>query len=243
MPISPSQGSTGGGTAVTITGINLAGATAVHFDGKSATITGNTPTSVSVLSPAGTGAVGARVTTAGGTSGPLGFHYIQPPVVLTVSPASGAAAGGDTVTITGRNLGTATSVDFGATPVVPTVVSDTEITVATPATAAGEVSLVVHTQGGVFDDLVFTFVDPPTVTVFTPITGTTLGGTLVDITGTNLATTTDVTFGGDSATSFAALSDNRVTAVTPPHALGAVPVTVTTTGGSDSAPLTYLYVL
>lgn len=92
-------------------------------------------------------------------------------------------------------------------------------------------------------DALVALVDPPTVTVFTPITGTTLGGTLVDITGTNLATTTDVTFGGVSATSFAALSDDRVTAVTPPHALGAVPVTVTTTGGSDSAPLTCLYVL
>lgn len=243
MPISPSQGSTGGGTSVTITGTNLAGATAVRFGGKSGTITGNTPTSVSVLSPAGAGAVDASVITPGGTSGPLPFFYVQPPVVLSVSPASGAVAGGDTVTITGRNLGTATSVEFGGTPVVPTVVSDTEITVVTPATVEGEVALVVTTRGGVFDDLVFTFVDPPTVTVFTPVTGTTAGGTLVNITGVNLATATNVTFGGVSATSFAALTDTRVAAVTPPHALGVVAVAVTTTGGSDAAPLTYLYVL
>lgn len=53
MPISPNQGSTGGGTTVTITGVNLANATAVKFGSKLATITANTPTSVTVGSPSG----------------------------------------------------------------------------------------------------------------------------------------------------------------------------------------------
>lgn len=51
MPISPNQGTTGGGTTVTITGTNLAGATAVKFGSKPAAITANTPTSVTVTSP------------------------------------------------------------------------------------------------------------------------------------------------------------------------------------------------
>lgn len=34
MPISPNQGSTGGGTTVTITGTNLSGTTAVTFGTK-----------------------------------------------------------------------------------------------------------------------------------------------------------------------------------------------------------------
>lgn len=51
MPISPNQGTTGGGTTVTITGTNLAGASAVNFGSKLATITANTPTSVTVTSP------------------------------------------------------------------------------------------------------------------------------------------------------------------------------------------------
>ncbi|WP_262003069.1 IPT/TIG domain-containing protein [Streptomyces sp. FIT100] len=46
MPIDPDQGSTGGGTAVTVTGTNLGGATAVLFGDKQATITGNSATSV-----------------------------------------------------------------------------------------------------------------------------------------------------------------------------------------------------
>lgn len=51
MPISPNQGSTSGGTSVTITGVNLAGATAVHFGSRTATITANTPTMISVIDP------------------------------------------------------------------------------------------------------------------------------------------------------------------------------------------------
>ncbi|WP_345672997.1 IPT/TIG domain-containing protein, partial [Streptomyces phyllanthi] len=47
MPISPNQGSTGGGTTVTITGTNLSGTTAVKFGSKSATsVTQVSPTQV-----------------------------------------------------------------------------------------------------------------------------------------------------------------------------------------------------
>lgn len=73
MPISPNQGTTGGGTTVTITGTNLAGATAVKFGSKPAAITANTPTSVTVTSPSGSGTVPVTVTTAAGTSNPLNF--------------------------------------------------------------------------------------------------------------------------------------------------------------------------
>lgn len=58
MPISPNQGSTGGGTTVTITGSNLTNATAVKFGSKAATITANTDTSITAVSPSGSGVVG-----------------------------------------------------------------------------------------------------------------------------------------------------------------------------------------
>ncbi len=101
MPISPNQGSTGGGTTVTITGTNLGGATAVHFGTKSATITAYTPTSVTVTSPSGSGSVPVTVTTPGGTSNPLLFFYIGAPFKSSLSPVSGATAGGGSVTING----------------------------------------------------------------------------------------------------------------------------------------------
>src|SRR5437879_3498832 len=79
MPISPNQGSTAGGTTVSITGVNLSGASAVRFGSKPATITANTATSVTVTSPSGAGVVDVTVTTPGGTSNPLSFFYVGAP--------------------------------------------------------------------------------------------------------------------------------------------------------------------
>ncbi|MEV7467590.1 IPT/TIG domain-containing protein [Streptomyces kronopolitis] len=243
MPISPNQGSTGGGAAVTLTGTHLANATAVRFGTKSATITANTATAVSVVTPSGAGVVDTTVSTPAGTSNPEPFYYIPPPVIVGVSPTSGPVAGGATITVTGRGLATTTSVAFGATVVTPTVVSDSQLTVVSPAHAAGVVALVVTARGGTATaSVTFTVVGAPTVSGFTPITGLPAGGTLVDITGTGLSTTTGVTFGGVQAV-FAALSGTRVAAIAPTHSLGAVSIVVTTTGGSVTAPGTFIYLL
>ncbi|MFG2526508.1 IPT/TIG domain-containing protein [Streptomyces sp. NPDC048516] len=187
---------------MTFTGTGLADATVVHFGNKSAAITANTPTSVSVVAPSGAGVVDATVSTPGGTSNPEPFYYVPPPVIVAVVPSSGPVAGGGTVTVTGRGLATTTSVAFGATEVTPTVVSDSELTVVSPAHATGSVSLVVTALGGTATASdTFDFVDAPTATGFSPLTGLPAGGTLVGITGTLLLTTTGVTFGGVPATS------------------------------------------
>lgn len=52
MPISPNQGSSGGGTLVTITGSSLTGTTAVRFGTRLATsVTNVSPTQVTAVSP------------------------------------------------------------------------------------------------------------------------------------------------------------------------------------------------
>ena len=70
--ISPSSGSTSGGTSVTITGTGFAGATDVYFgtaDVPSASFVSNTGTQIVVNSPAGvTGTVDVTVRTSAGTS-------------------------------------------------------------------------------------------------------------------------------------------------------------------------------
>src|SRR5437763_1148854 len=114
MPISPNQGSMGGGTTVTITGVNLSGATAVNFGGKNATITANTPTAVTVISPSGSGLAPINVTTQGGASNDLPFYYVPGPTVISLSPTAGTTTGGNTVSITGVNLSSATSVQVGS---------------------------------------------------------------------------------------------------------------------------------
>lgn len=241
MPISPNQGSSGGGTVVTITGVNLAGATAVRFGTRLATITSNTPTSVTVVSPSGNGAVNVTVTTAGGTSNPLSFYYIGAPFKQSLSPTGGSTSGGETVTINGTGLYTASSVAFGANTAVPTVVSDGQITVVAPAGSAGSVSVSVTTAGGTNNGFSYTYFDAPTLTTITPTQGPTSGGIAVTLVGTALASTSAVTFDG-SPVSFSVINGNVVSAIAPPGTVGAVDVAVTTDGGSAIATGAFTYV-
>ncbi|MET9876719.1 IPT/TIG domain-containing protein [Actinacidiphila glaucinigra] len=240
MPISPNQGSTAGGTVVTITGVNLAGATAVHFGTRLATITGNTPTSVTVVSPSGNGVVNVTVTTAGGTSNPLPFYYIGAPFKQSLSPTAGPSAGGQTVTINGTGLYTATGVAFGANTAVPTVVSDGQITVTAPPGTAGSVSVSVTTAGGTNNGFTYTYFDAPTLTSVTPAQGPASGGTSVTLIGTELTSTSAVTFDGNPAT-FTVINSNVVAAIAPAGTVGAVNVTVTTEGGSATAAGGFTY--
>lgn len=243
MPISPNQGSTSGGTLVTITGTNLSNTISVNFGDTSATnVTNVSPTQVTATSPAGTSVVYVSVTTPGGTSNSIPFFYISPPIALGLSPSSGSIAGGDTVTITGYNLSTATSVNFGGNFATPTILNDGTITVVAPAGAStGTVIVSVTTAGGNTAGLQYTYVDSPTITTITPDSGSTSGGTNVTITGTELLSTLNVTFDGNSA-AFGIINSTTISAITPIGTAGAVDVVVTTSGGSATAVAAYTYV-
>ena len=116
--VSPNVGPPAGGTSVTITGTRFTGATAVDFGATPATsFTVNSDTSITAGSPAGSaGTVDITVTTPGGTSATAAadqFTYETPPVITSLSPATGLPAGGTSVTITGTGFTGATDVDFG----------------------------------------------------------------------------------------------------------------------------------
>ena len=67
--IKPATGSPNGGTSVTITGTGFTGATAVKFGTAEAdSLSVNSATSITAVSPEGTGTVDVTVTTKGGTS-------------------------------------------------------------------------------------------------------------------------------------------------------------------------------
>ena len=87
----------------------------------------------------------------------LGYTFVAPsallpkpaaPTVSQISPTSGPTAGGTRVTISGSNLGGATSVRFGTTRA--TLVSNTAnlIVANSPAHTAGMVNVTVTTPGG-----------------------------------------------------------------------------------------------
>ena len=123
VSVSPSAGPAAGGTSVTISGMGFTSATAVSFGGTPASsFNVNTDTSITATAPPGTlgTTVDILVTTPAGTSalGPLDrFSYPAPPTVTSISPASGPAGGGTTVTINGTGFSTVagqTTVQFGS---------------------------------------------------------------------------------------------------------------------------------
>ncbi|MBO9661464.1 IPT/TIG domain-containing protein [Dokdonella sp.] len=234
----PAQGPAAGGTTVTITGTNLAGATSVTFGGAAATITGNTATQVVATAPAhAAGAVTVAVTTPGGSGSKANaYTYVAMPTIASAAPAQGPAAGGTAVTITGTNLAGATSVTFGGAAATITGNTATGITATAPSHAAGAVAVAVTTAGGTGSAAnAYTYVAVPTVTSVVPNRGSVLGGTSVTIGGSDLAGAIAVSFGGTPATSFVVNDATRITAVAPAHAAGTVDVVVTTPGGA-SAP-------
>jgi hypothetical protein len=166
------------------------------------------------------------------------------PVVTGISPASGAAAGGDTVTVTGTGFTAASSVQFGSVPATDlNVASDTQLTVTSPPpNASGAVDVTVYT-GEAFSDAssadLFTYgsgAAAPTVTGVSPASGAAGGGDTVTVTGTGFTGATSVQFGSVAATNLSIVSDTQLTVTSPPpNASGTVDVTVTTPAGTSAA--------
>ncbi|WP_280822736.1 putative Ig domain-containing protein [Pseudaminobacter soli (ex Li et al. 2025)] len=159
------------------------------------------------------------------------------PTVTSISPTSGPAAGGTSVTITGTNLLGATAVKFGATNATSyTVSSATSITATAPA-GVGTVDVTVANGSQISATSAadqFTYIPAPTVASISPTSGPTAGGTSVTIAGTNFTGATSVKFGATNATSFTVDSATSITATAPASAAGTVDVMVTTAGGTSS---------
>ncbi len=158
--ISPTTGSTSGGTTVTITGDNLSGVAYVFFGSTEATsFTVISSTEIQATSPAeSAGAVNMTVTSPGGTSPVTSadeFTYtsptptLKPPTVTGISPTSGPTTGGTSVTITGTGFTSSATVMFGSvTATAVTVNSATSISATSPAESAGTVNVTVTTPSG-----------------------------------------------------------------------------------------------
>ena len=245
--ISPSSGTTLGGTSLTITGTNFVSGATVTVGGTAATgISVVSTTSITATTPAGTaGAQNVVVTNPDGQSGSLsgGFTYVTPapsggggvslpgPTVVSISPSSGTTAGGINVTITGANFMGGATVTIGGTAATGiNVVSTTSITATTPVGTAGAQNVVVTNPDGQSSTLSggFTYLAPaPTVTSISPNSGPIAGGTNVTIAGTNFVSGATVTIGGTAATGINVASSTAITATTPAGTAGVQNVVVT----------------
>ncbi|HEY4110066.1 MAG TPA: FG-GAP-like repeat-containing protein [Puia sp.] len=218
----PAHANSGG--HVTITGVNLGGATAVSFGGVAAqSFTGTPATSVDAV--VGVGASGnVSVTTPYGVAALGGFTY-DGPLISGFTPTIGLA--GTVVTINGSNLTGATAVSFGGVAAASfTLNSPNQITATVGAGASGAVMVTTPMGSVSFGSFVF---GVPTITDVSPGSGAV--GSSVVLSGTNFGATpaaNTVYFGGVPATVTAASTGSLT--VTVPTGAAYQPVSVTTNG-------------
>jgi hypothetical protein len=149
----PYAGPAAGGTTVIIKGTNLRHVTAVDFGsaaGRDVKVISGTE--LTVRAPAGKQAVYVKVVTSDGGPSPLTgrsvFNFLAKPALTKLSPGSGPARGGTTVTISGSGLAFLRDVYFGARLAGHLrVVSAREIKVTAPA-GTGKVPVKIVTAGG-----------------------------------------------------------------------------------------------
>jgi hypothetical protein len=132
---SPTSG--GLGTAVTLTGVNLTGATSVRFNGTAAPFTVVGPGTIVAGVPRGATTGRIAVTTATGTATSSSNYTVGSrlavPTLTGLSPTSGPA--GTRVVMTGANLGATTSARIGSRTASYTVLSANQVRVIIPAEA------------------------------------------------------------------------------------------------------------
>ncbi len=168
--VSPTTGSTNGGTRVTVTGRGFRHVRAVRFGSVAGTsVRVVSSTKLLVTTPRhGAGRVDVRVVTTAGNSALVirdRFTFVSPARVRAVTPASGPTRGGTRVTVTGTGFRRITAVRFGTSVGrAVSVLSTTKLLVTAPAHPAGAVHLRVTgaygTSPAVAAD-VFRYLAPP----------------------------------------------------------------------------------
>jgi IPT/TIG domain-containing protein/BACON domain-containing protein len=240
--ISPTSGPATGGTKVTVSGKGLTGASKVLFGTVAASsVTLNSDTQITAVSPAGSGTVDVKVTTPGGTSATSTadrFTYVPVPTITSISPRSGPVAGGTVVIIRGSGFTGASKVLFGPTASSFLVNSDTQITTYSPA-GSGTVHVTVTTLKGTSATSTadqFTYVPVPTIASISPTSGPVAGGTTVTIKGSGFTEVSQVRF-GTTVSIFTVNSSTQITVISPTSPAGTVDVTVTTPGGTSATSI------
>lgn len=258
--LAPTAGPVAGGQTVTITGdqyLNGVGVSRVVFGGKVYTYAMTLDASHFVLGdgtltlvtvPHAAGSVDVVVSTFDGRSAAAAYTYMAAPANLALAPDAGSVAGGQSVTVSGTGLGSATSLDWGGTALAPGLTADAShfavngngtLTVSTPAHAAGPISVTVTNPGGTSAPAAYTYAGAPAITGINPGSGPAEGGNPVVITGTALTGATEVSVDGASV-AFTVTNDRTISLTMPAHAAGRAAVVVTGPGGT-SAPAGYAY--
>ncbi len=225
----------------TLTGTNLAGATAVDYlqggnvvqqlvpiSSSSTSVTASYPTTLSK------GTYDIEVTTDGGTSAlntavtiTISDPIPQVPVVTSLTTSTSSSLGGGFTIIGGYNFTGATAVHFGTVAATSiTVLSGQQISATIPPGVVGTVDVTVTGPGGTSAKVPadhFTYTAPPVVPLVaqvSPSFGPAIGGTSLTITGANFTGVSFVSVGASAyvPTTFTSLSSTKIVLKT--HSFG-----------------------
>jgi len=217
------------GASVTLSGTNLASASAVtFFDGVAVdrrVVLSNSALRVTVPLGATAGRVG--VTNAAGSANSSAVFRVLP-AITEVSPSRGSV--GDAITIRGTTFTDLVAVRIGATAIGPVSANSSQITAIVPPTATtGPVTVTTAAGTATTSPATFEVIRPPTVAAFRPASGPT--GTLVTIDSVSAASATAVTFNGVNASPITTLSPTEIQTPVPLLATSG-PIGITNPAGS-----------
>ena len=249
--LSPASAVAGGAAfTLTVNGTNFVSGATVQWGSTALTTTFVSATQLTAAVPASlianAGSANVTVTVSGSTSTGATFTISPaalPPTITSLSPASTTAGGAAfTLTISGTNFDSGTTVQWGTTALARTYVSATQLTAVVPANliaAPGSATVTVTSSGGTSAGATFTITAVvPTITSLSP-TSTTAGGSAFTLTvnGTNFVSGATVQWGSTALTT-TYVSATQLTAAVPASLIataGSVSVTVKDSGGTSPA--------
>ena len=163
------------------------------------------------------------------------------PVIMSLSPTTENLLGGDVIQLVGTGFTGATTVTFDGISGTSLILnSDSRLSVVAPAHGAGLVDVVVFTPNGSATLTAgFSYGPGPIINDVGPLIVPSFGGTIIDVIGSNLASTISVILENGSHAAVNVISDNEVQWTTPIHPPGASVATVTTLFGSTTIDLQF----
>ena len=229
----PTSGSAG--TSVTITGSDLTGATAVRFNGTTASFSVSSDTQISATVPAGAATGPISVTTPSGTAtSSASFTVTTPaPTLSAFAPTSGPV--GTSVKITGTNLTGATDVKFNGTSAAFSVDSNTQITATVPTGASSGPTSVTTAAGTATSSASFTVTTPDFSLSGSPATQTVRPGGSASYT---VAVTPSGGFTGNVALTISGVPSGATATFNPPTTSGTSTLTIQTSSNSKPGMVT-----
>ncbi len=249
--ILPTRGPTVGGTLAVIRGNNFRPGTQVSFgDNVAAYVKVVDATTLTVVTPANPTAsrVNVVISSAEGQSTTFsdGFQYyvndgsVPPPSLSSINPNTGPASGGTVALVTGDKFQDGILLFVGRGVASDVVVADALTLSATlPPGDVGAADVEVTNPDGQTAklSLAFAYSDtdgvPPVLSAVSPIAGTTEGGTVVGLAGSNFKSGALIFFGGRIASGVTVMGTSA-SGTTPKGAPGVVDVAITNPDGRSA---------